>query len=264
MYFPVQINDAATGLPLVELLRPGNSHSGKGIKAILRWLFWRLKSAFPTTKITLRGDCGFSLPEIITLCERAQVYYLVGFSSNAVLQRKIASLMEQARLEHCATGHKARLFNDVYYQAGSWDIARRIVMKAEYLPQGANARFVLTNREESPQFIYDTLYVQRAEDSENRIKEFKLHLSADRLSCTSFYANQFRLILHQAAYWLFITLRRKLHHTGLEKAQVTTLRHKLIKVAVRVRCSVRRVYIQICSSFPHKQQLLHLAYALQQ
>jgi hypothetical protein len=248
MYHPVMINHAATGFPVALQLRAGNSHAGKGLQGLLRWLFWRLKIAFPAVSITLRGDGGFSLPEIIKLCERSKVYYVLGYSRNAVLVRKNEYLMEQARLQYCRTGEKARLFDDVYYQAGSWDAPRRIIMKAEQLELGPNQRFVVTNRFESAQELYDEFYVQRAEDSENRIKEIKLDLKADRLSCHAFIANQFRLYLHQLGFLLMLELRKAAAGTELEKARCSTLREKLIKLAVRVRESARRVWIQFPSS----------------
>ena len=103
MYFPVLINEATSGYPLVLQLRAGNTHPGKGVAGILRWLFWRLRRAGPEVRITLRADGGFSLPEILRVCERSRVGYAIGFSSNAVLKRKIANLLEPARVVCCLT-----------------------------------------------------------------------------------------------------------------------------------------------------------------
>ncbi len=124
MYFPVLINEAQTGYPLILHLRAGNTHSGKGIAGILRWLLWRLKRAWPHVKIILRGDAGFSLPELIEVCERSEIGYAFGYTNNAVLKRKISYLLDRARLEYIRTGEKARLFDDVYYAAGSWNKPR--------------------------------------------------------------------------------------------------------------------------------------------
>jgi hypothetical protein len=176
MYFPVLINEASSGYPLVLQLRAGNSHAGKGVAGILRWLFWRLKRAFPGVRLILRADAGFALPEILRLCERSQVGYAIGFTRNAVTERKIANLLEQARLQCIQSGQKARLFDDVYYAASTWEYPRRLVMKAEWLPKGPNPRFVLTNLELPPQSLYDSFYVKRGADSEHPIKELKLSL----------------------------------------------------------------------------------------
>ncbi|MBW1953945.1 MAG: transposase, partial [Deltaproteobacteria bacterium] len=84
----------------------------------------------------------------------------------------------------------------------------------------------------TPQFVYDEIYVLRG-DVENRLKELKLELKADRLSCHRFLANQFRLLLHTAAYVLFWLLKRHLQGTELATAQVNTLRLKLLKIGAR-------------------------------
>jgi hypothetical protein len=163
-------------------LRAGNSYPGKGVASILRWLFWRLKRAFPGVRLILRADAGFALPEILRGCEHSEVGYVIGFARNAVTERKITNLLERARLQFFKTQEKARLFDDVYYAASTWEEPRRLLMKAEWLPKGPNPRFLLTNLDQSAQTLYDQFYVQRGADSEHRIKEFKLGIQADRLS----------------------------------------------------------------------------------
>lgn len=262
MYFPVLINEASSGFPLISQLRVGNSHPGKAVAGILRWLFWRLRQAWPGVSITLRADAGFSLPETLNVCERSSVGYAIGFSGNAVLKRKISNLLEQARVLRCLSGEKVRLFDDVYYAAQSWEEPRRIVMKAEWLLKGANPRFVVTNLELTPKELYDTFYVQRGADSEHPIKELKLGIKADRLSCQTFVANQFRLMLSQAAYLLMITLRRATEGTRLANAQVEKLRSNLIKGAARVRVSARRVLVELASFCPFAEEIKLIAQRL--
>lgn len=259
MYFPILINEASTGYPLIMQLRPGNSHSGKGIVAILRWLIWRIKKARPNVEIIIRGDAGFSLPEIIRICERSQVKYAFGFSSNTVLKGKIENLLEIARVVYHLTGKKARLFNDVYYAAKTWSEPRRIVMKAEWLEKGANPRFVVTNLAEKAEVIYDNFYVQRGESSEGRIKELKRGIKADRLSCHQFIVNQFRLFLSQAAYILMLEIRQAAKGTQLEKAQVSRLRESLIKVASKVTNSVRQVLVELATCCPYQKEIRVIA-----
>lgn len=262
MYFPVLINEAKSGYPLVLQLRAGNSHPGKGVAGLLRWLFWRLKRVFPGVRLILRADAGFALPEILRVCERSEVGYVIGFARNAVTERKISDLLERARLQFFKTGEKARLFDDVYYAAASWDAPRRLVMKAEWLPKGANPRFVLTNLEEPPQTVYDDFYVQRGADSEHRIKEFKLGIQADRLRCHNFIANQFRLLLAQAAYILLLAIRQAAQGTQFATAQVPRLQAMLIKGAARVRVSARRVLVELAAYCPFAQELRQITQRL--
>ena len=117
----------------------------------------------------------------------------------------------------------------------------------------ANSRFVVTNLPEpSPDEIYDGIYTARG-DMENRIKEQQLGLFADRTSCHKFIANQFRVLLASAAYVLIEHIRRTvLQGTELAKAQVTTIRLKLFKIAARVVTSVRRVVFHLSSGGPYQ------------
>ena len=262
MYFPVLINEAKSGYPLVLQLRAGNSHPGQGGAGILRWLFWRLRRAFPGVCIILRADAGFALPEILPVCARSGGGYAIGFARNAVTGRKIADLLERARLQFCKTGAKARLFDDVYYAATTWAAPRRFVMKAEWLPKGPNPRFVLTNLEAPAQTVYDDFYVQRGADSEHRIKELKLGIQADRLSCPTFIANQFRLLLAQAAYILLLTIRQAAQGTQFATAQVSRLQALLIKGAARVKVSARRVLVELAAYCPFAQELQQITQRL--
>ena len=173
--------------------------------------------------------------------------YAFGFSSNAVLKRKINYRLDLARLQYFRTQKKARLFDDVYYAAGTWEEPRRVVMKAEWLEKGANPRFVVTNLLTPAEELYDNFYVQRGASSEHRIKELKLGIKADRLSCQKFIVNQFRLFLAQAAYILLLAMRQAAQGTRLAKAQVSRLRKTVIKTAAKVRFSVRRVLVELAA-----------------
>jgi len=255
IYFPVLINEASSGYPLVLQLRAGNSHSGKGVAGILKWLFLRIKRALPEIRIVLRGDGGFSLPEIIEVCEKSGVGYVFGFSNNDVLKRKINYLLDRARLEYCRTGEKVRLFDDVYYAARSWSEPRRVIMKAEWLEKGPNPRFIITSLETEAQDLYDKFYVQRGATSEHRIKELKLGIKSDRLSCEKFIVNQFRLFLSQAAYILMLGIRQAAQGTKLAKAQVPRLRETIIKIAAKVTVSARRVLVELPYHCPFSSEI---------
>jgi hypothetical protein len=142
-----------------------------------------------------------------------------------------------------------RLISEGTYEAESWERERRVIYKAEAMEQGTNTRFVVSSRSDEARDLYEW-YIRRAE-SENWIKDSKLHLKADRLSCHRFIANQFRLLLHAMAYWLLDALRRKLVGAGTEKRmQLDTLRIVLIKIGGRVRELPTRVKLHLASSHP--------------
>ena len=124
-------------------------------------------------------------------------------------------------------------------------------------PSGRQSTFVVTNPSRNPRFVCDDIYVLRG-NAENRIKELKLDLKADRLNCHRFLANQFRLLLHTAAYCLFWLLRHHLQGTELATAQVNTLRLKLLKIGARIRETSRRIWVHLASGYPYRDPLAGL------
>jgi len=243
---------------LCAYLRPSNIDAALHSRAILRLLVNRLREAWPQTRIIFRADAGFCRWKTLKYCDKNDVGYVVGLARNPVLERMVLPCTALAHSQFVLTGEKQRDFYEMCYAAGTWDRARRVIVKAEYLDQGPNTRFVVTNLDHTPKAIYDGLYTQRGE-MENRIKEQQLGLFADRTSCHKFVANQFRLLLASAAYVLIEHLRREaLCGTEFARAQVSTIRLKLFKLAARVCVSVRRVVLHLSSSYPHQPILQHI------
>ena len=146
-------------------------------------------------------------------------------------------------------GEHVQVFGEFAYAADTLLHERRVITKAEVMSKGENPRFVVTSRTDLEPEAHYRSYCQRG-DPENRIKELKLDLKADRLSCHRFWANQFRLLLHAAAYMLMQAMRAALAGTEFARAQVSTLRLRLLKVGARIRESVRRVWVQLPSAYP--------------
>ena len=258
MYHPLLVFDGRDGFPLAAVLRPGNTHGSHGALAVLQRLIKKLKQAYPKALILFRADAGFAVPAIYRyLEEQPETRYVIGCITNSRLLAKTAPLLSRAQRQYQETGEKQRLFTSFSYQAESWDQPRRIIAKVEYAQLGANQRFVITNLHRNPQFVYDDIYVLRG-DVENRIKELKLELKADRLSCHRFLANQFRLLLHTVAYCLFWLMRYHLRGTELATAQVNTLRLKLLKIGARIRETSRRIWVHLASGYPYADLLAGL------
>ena len=254
MYHPLLVFDGRTGFPLAAVLRPGNTHGSHGALAVLKRLIKQLKKAYPEALILFRADAGFAVPALYPYLERQEIRYAIGFITNNRVLAQAAPLLLKAQRQYQETREKQRLFTSFSYQAESWTRPRRIIAKVEYTHLGINQRFVVTNLSRNPQFVYDDLYVLRG-DVENRIKELKLELKADRLSCHRFLANQFRLLLHTAAYCLFWLLRHHLQGTELAKAQVNTLRLTLLKIGARIRETSRRIWVHLASGYPYRNLL---------
>ena len=123
-----------------------------------------------------------------------------------------------------------------------------------------NPRFVVTNDETAdPQAIY-AIYTARG-DVENRYKELKDGLAFDRASCSSADANQFRYLLTVAAFTLIQHLRQSVDHPDLVRAQVSTLRERLLKLAVRVYETARRFVLKAPAAFGWVTPWRHAALA---
>ncbi|MCK9378079.1 MAG: IS1380 family transposase [Syntrophobacterales bacterium] len=258
MYHPLLVFDGRDGFPLAAVLRPGNTHSSHGALAVLKRLIKKLKQAYPGALILFRADAGFAVPALYSYLEdQPETRYVIGFITNNRVLVKTAPLLLKAQRQYQETGEKQRLFTSFSYQAESWTKPRRIIAKVEYTHLGANQRFVITNLSRNPQFVYDDIYVLRG-DVENRIKELKLDIKADRLSCHRFLANQLRLLLHTAAYCLFWLLRHHLQGTELATAQVNTLRLKLLKIGARIRETSRRIWVHLASGYPYRDLLAGL------
>jgi hypothetical protein len=235
---------------LVSYLRPSNIDACKHSRAILKLLVTRLRQVWPEVKITIRADSGFCRWRLMRWCDRHKVDYILGLARNSRLMEMSQDLITQAEQAFQQSHQKQRLFGDICYAASTWDLQRRVIVKAEHLDKGSNPRFVVTSREGDPQQLYDDLYCARGE-MENRIKEQQLGLFADRTSCHDFVANQFRLLLSSFAYVLIEYLRRVgLKDTPLANAQVSTIRTKLLKIGALVKTSVRRLVLHLSAAFP--------------
>jgi hypothetical protein len=207
-YLPLVISCAQTKQVLWCALRPGNVHAALGADDDLEYIVTRLRAAWPDVVLHVRGDAGFGVPWMYAVGERLQLLYTFGLSANAVLKRAADPLLQLAVEQFEQTREGQRRFTQFRYRAGSWKNPRHVVVKAECNRIGTNLRCVVTNRPGAallPDAAYDE-YAERGE-SENRNKELKCGLSADRLSCERFLANYFRLMLHAAALNLLVRLR---------------------------------------------------------
>jgi hypothetical protein len=248
MYHPLLVFDGDTGHLIGALLRAGNTHGSRSAVALLKRMVARLRREWPDADVEVRADAGFAVPALYEYCEEEGITYTIALITNPKLREMAEDLLEEAQENHAKTSHKARLFGEDVYEAGSWEHARRVVYKAEAMDQGTNTRFLVTNREDEPEELHG-FYARRGE-SENWIKDLKLHVKADRLSCPRFIANQFRLLLHAAAYWLLDALRRKLVESGARRTQLDTLRLGLIKIGGRVRELITKVRLHLASGHP--------------
>jgi len=249
------------------ILRPGNAPAKLGAVGVLRRSIERLIEEFPKARILVRLDGGFACPEIFELLEALPgVDYVAGMASNKVLDRLAEPLMKKARRISKRTDRTEHVYGECEYAAGTWSKQRRVIIKAEVVrlegrePKD-NPRFVVTNLRRAPRPVYEKVYCQRG-DAENRIKELKGGLQIDRTSCTRFWANQFRVLMTAAAYVLMQQLRLRAARTSCARAQVQTLRERLLKLGAHVVVSVRRLVLHLPASYPFVDDWKAIAHTL--
>jgi len=263
----LSFDDEAEQYLFTALLRPGNARDRLGVLGVLGRVIPQVRSAFPGARILVRLDGGFGGPEILDfLDDQPRVDYVIGFARNSVLARSVRRLMGKARNMSRRSKRTEHVYGDCRYRAGTWSHDRRIIIKAEVVRLDGrdpkdNARFVVTNLRQTPRWLYERVYCARG-DVDNRIKELKYGLEIDRTSCTSFLANQFRVLLTAAAYILMQELRMHATHTSCARAQVGTLRDRLLKIGAQVVSSTRRILVHLPESFPFREDWTRIACSL--
>jgi Transposase DDE domain group 1 len=259
-FLPIHIYEATTGKPVAVILRPGKTPDGAEVALVLRHVVGAIRRRWPAVDIVLRGDSHYGRHAAMTWLERNRIGYIFGLAGNKVLLTRVVALAEAAAVARVEReGVKARRYGDFRYAAKSWAVERRVIARVEASAQGTDSRFVVTNLRGAPGWLYEEVYCARGQ-AENLIKAHKLHLASDRTSCSKATANQFRLLIHTAAYWLLHTLRGLAPKASFWRdAQFDTIRLALIKVAARVTELATRIKVALPSCYPHQDTLALLA-----
>lgn len=256
MYNELFFHDGETGQVIVPVLRPGNSHSNKWYVAILKRVVGKVRAHCPEMEIIIRGDSGFSCAPFYLLADQMDLKFTLGLSSNEVLKRKVARAEKAVSHLYVSKSIKHQHFISYQYQAGSWHKAQQCYAKVESTGKGLNTRHIVSNMEaKDAREIYFGFYVQRAEASENRIKEVKNMCFSDRLSNHGFWGNFFRLFLSCLVYEMFLLLKKAIKKTKFEVAkrwQISTIRASLLKVGATLKVTKRRVYYRLSKAFVHQ------------
>jgi hypothetical protein len=264
-FLPIHVYDTATSRPVAVLLRPGKTPSGQEIRGHLRRLVRAIRRHWPRTHITIRGDSHYGRPEVMDFCEERGIDFAFGLAGNDVLRRLVESIADDVRVRRAEAGAAViRRYTETRYGAKSWQVDRRVAARIEATTQGLDIRYVVTSfTRGSAEWLYDSLYCARGQ-AENLIKLHKGQLASDRTSCRSALANQVRLVLHTAAYWLMLTVRDAIPKPlPLALAEFATLRARLLKIATRVTETASRVRIAFAAACPEAELFRYIAHSLQ-
>ena len=261
---PIHIYEASTGKPVAVFLRPGKTPAGEEVALVLRHVVRAPRARWPEVKIIVRGDSHYGRPEAMAWCERNRVGYIFGLAGNPVLTRMVQGDIARTLMDRdaCPDQEKVRRHGEFRYGAKSWKVERRVVARIEASPLGIDVRFIVTNLKGLEHVLYENVYCARGQ-AENLIKAHKLHLASDRTSCSRATANQFRLLIHTAAYWLMHGLREAAPEgSAWRNAQFDTIRLGLIKVAARVTEMVTKIKVSLPTSFVAQDDFTALAASL--
>jgi hypothetical protein len=201
----------------------------------------------------------------MAFCEAQDIRYVFGLGGNDVLYDLVDVAADDIRTTRALSNEDVlRGYAETRYAAKSWnDRERRVCARIEATRQGLDTRFVVTNIDSyDAETVYAELYCARGQ-AENLIKLHKTQLASDRTSCRSPLANQMRLVLHTAAYWLMLTVKDAIPAAHvLAKAEFTTIRLQLIKLGARIQETRSRVKIAFAAACPHAALFRQLAHAL--
>jgi len=253
-YMPLHIYEGLSGKLITTILKPGRRSKSINVFSIMKKLISYLREHWPNTIIVLRGDSHFCSKEFMDWSETLKnIEFITGLTGNAVLNESAKITVESAQREYNAYGKAVKRYHSFEYKANSWNYSQRVVVKVEVSSMGTNVRFIVSSlRNVRSKALYEQGYCARG-SAELRIKDHKTYLLSDRMSCSSFLANQFRLFLHSAAYVLIHTLQNELlKGTEFCKATMRTIQLKIIKVAARVKVLKTKVQIMLPVEFYNK------------
>jgi hypothetical protein len=275
-FAPMHIYHVGSGTPVVTILRPARTPKGTEVRTVIKHVTKRLRQHWPDTRIVWRGDGHYGRVEAMEWAENNGTDYIFGLAGNAALDAMVAETADTLRFHHAKSSEtKLRTYTSFTYQAGSWTRPRKVVARLECslrpdlggstatgMRQEVDIRYVVTSLEGSAEHLYENVYCQRGQ-MENLIKLHKAQLASDRTSCHSATANQVRLVLHTAAFWLMHGVRAAIPKADpLASAEFATIRDRLIKIGARVIEHIARIRIHLPTSCPEGALFRTLALGL--
>ena len=254
-YMPLHVYEGLSGKLITTILKPGRRNKQNNVASLLKKIVCHLRKQWPNTMIIVRGDSHFASKDFMEWsANQHRTGYITGLSGNKKLHEKANVTIESAKREFKQYGKPVKRYHSFMYQAGSWEMAQKVVVKVEVSSMGTNIRYIVTDLANiRAKELYEKGYCARG-TMELRIKEHKLYLKSDRSSCNSFYANQFRLFLHSIAYVLLHTMQKELFK-GTEYANATfkTIQNKIIKTAAWVKEMKTKIKIEFPKSCTTKE-----------
>jgi len=272
-FSPMHIYHVVSGTPVVAILRPARSPKGTEVRTVVKHVTRRIRKHWPATRLIWRGDSHYGRAEVMEWAENDDADYIFGLAGNPAVDALVAETADHLRFRHLlASEDKLRCYESFEYKANSWSKLRRVIARLEVslrpdpgqdgMRQEVDIRYVVTSLKGDARHLYEQVYCQRGQ-MENLIKLHKAQLASDRTSCHSATANQVRLVLHTAAFWLMHAVRAAIPKAHpLARAEFATIRERLIKIGARVIEHIARIRVQLPASCPERALFRKIALGL--
>ena len=263
-YMPMVGHIAETGQVLASDFRDGNVAPATDNLAFIRQCEQALPAGVSVTN--LRIDAAGYQTGIIEYCLERNIGFAIRAKMSQSLRELIASRCAddwQPLIGRDGKTHQTQSVCQVVHAIGgipvTLTVQRKVIKGQVELPFSDNQqheqmldnqylyRAIASNRSELDNNQIIHWYNQRAEHSENRIKELKLDFGANRLPCGDFDANALYFTLSTLAYNLFALLRMALPKRW-EACRVMTIRWRLYAMAGKLVRHARSLTLKLCQA----------------
>lgn len=263
-YHPLVAYDGVHGDFLKSELRPGNVYTSAGSETFIKDLLEHVhaQSSF-LHGIVLRADSGFASPKVYQICEDQLTDYLIRLKSNARL--KALANQEMEEIHNSDYTKTARHYFDLDYKAGSWTHSRRVSVLAER-PAGElfyRYTFVVTSFSKNISCEYIINAYKKRGTMENYIKEAKNGFFMGKTDSTKFQTNRARMLVSQLAYTLMHILKNNCLPKEASTSTMATIRHRLMKVAVKIVRHARKIYYNLSTSHVYGKDFFEVLNSIQ-
>ena len=187
---------------------PARRRTAPRWRCVLRHVIGRIRARWPAVEILVRGDSHYGRPEAMSVVRAPSRRLHLRPRRQPVLLRQVGRSGRGCRPRPPRRrGREGPPLRRVPLRRQGWPADRRRAPRHRPRRGRTAGRRQPLHRHQPrrPAQARSTrsVYCARGQ-AENLIKAHKLHLASDRTSCSKATANQFRLLIHTAAYWLML------------------------------------------------------------
>lgn len=262
-FMPMVGHIAETGQVVAVDFRKGNVPPAQDNLAFIQQCQQSLPEGCAVKALRIDG-AGYQI-KIIEYCDEQGIDYAIRAKTSAAMRAEIEAASDAGWQPLLNKQGKAISGQETYrtsFCIGDYENAFTLIIQRKAIQGQASLdldsqdssdgislggyiyRAIATNRDELSDSEIVHWYNQRAEDSENRIKELKLDFGGDTLPCSDFNANALYFLIAALSYNLF-ALMRQLLPEELAHHRAMTLRWRLYAIAAKVVRTGRQLFVKM-------------------